>query len=56
MELTKKRDIEIKNDVFKKGYKDYFHKDSIENLNSERYLEYLAYSDYINFFAGSLLS
>ena len=44
----KKRDIEIKKDVFKKGYKDYFHKDSIENLNSERYLEYLAYSDYIN--------
>ena len=47
----KKRDIEIKKDVFKKGYKDYFRNfdnDSLENLNSQQYLEYLAYSDYIN--------
>ena len=41
----KKRDIEIKKDVFKKGYKDYFRNfdnDSLENLNSQQYLEYLA--------------
>jgi len=45
----KKRDIEIKNDVFKKGYKDYFGDGSPENFkNSEEYLEYLAYLDYIN--------
>lgn len=47
----KKSDIEIKNDVFKKGYKDYFRNfdnDSLENLNSQQYLEYLAYLDYIN--------
>lgn len=44
----KKRDIEIKKDVFKKGYKDYFSDDSLEYLNEQEYLEYLAYSDYIN--------